>query len=71
MLTYLVRRLLGMIPTLLLVSVLTFIVIQLPPGDFITTLAAYSSESGGSLDPAAMESLRRQYGLDQPLPGST
>src|SRR5215216_5753713 len=57
-----------MVPTLALVSVLTFIIIQLPPGDFITTLAAYSSESGGSLDPPAMESLRRQYGLDQPLP---
>src|SRR6185503_7487073 len=38
-----------------------------PPGDFLTTLAAYSSESGGSIDPSAMESLRKQYGLDQPL----
>ncbi len=68
MLTYIVRRLLGMIPTLAVVSVLTFVIIQLPPGDFITTLAAYAADSGGSLDPAAMDSLRRQYGLDQPLP---
>ena len=34
MLTYIVRRMFGMVPTLFLVSVLTFIIIQLPPGDF-------------------------------------
>jgi peptide/nickel transport system permease protein len=67
MLTYVVRRLLVMVPTLFVVSLLTFIIIQLPPGDFLTTLAAYSAESGGTIDASAMESLRRQYGLDQPL----
>jgi ABC-type dipeptide/oligopeptide/nickel transport system permease component len=56
-----------MIPTLFVVSILTFIVIPLPPGDFMTTLAAQSAESGGSIDAGAMESLRQQYGLDQPL----
>jgi peptide/nickel transport system permease protein len=56
-----------MVPTLILVSIVTFVIIQLPPGDFLTTLAAYSAESGGSIDPSAMESLRRQYGLDQPV----
>ena len=66
MLTYVIRRLLAMIPTLFLVSVLTFIIIQLPPGDFLTTLAIQAAESGGSIDESAMESLRRQYGLDQP-----
>jgi peptide/nickel transport system permease protein len=66
MLTYVVRRLLAMIPILFLVSVLTFIIIQLPPGDFLTTLAIQAAESGGSLDESALESLRRQYGLDQP-----
>jgi peptide/nickel transport system permease protein len=68
MLTYLIRRLLAMIPTLFVVSILTFIIIQLPPGDFMTTLAAQSAESGGSIDSGAMQSLRRQYGLDEPLP---
>src|SRR5688572_17811775 len=67
MLTYLIRRLLAMIPTLFVVSILTFVIIQLPPGDFMTTLAAQSAESGGSIDPGAMESLRKQYGLDQPV----
>ncbi len=44
MVTYVVRRLLVMVPTLFVVSILTFIIIQLPPGDFLTTLAAYSAE---------------------------
>jgi peptide/nickel transport system permease protein len=66
-LTYIVRRLLAMVPTFILVSIVTFVIIQLPPGDFLTTLAAYSAESGGTIDPSAMESLRRQYGLDQPV----
>src|SRR4051812_28515408 len=67
MITYIVRRLLGMIPTLFIVSIVTFVIIQLPPGDFLTTLAAYSAESGGTIDQAAMDTLRRQYGLDQPM----
>ena len=67
MLTYLLRRLLTMLPTLFFVSVVTFIIIQLPPGDFLTTLATQAAESGGSIDQGAMESLRRQYGLDQPM----
>jgi peptide/nickel transport system permease protein len=67
MLTYIVRRLLVMVPTLFVVSIVTFIIIQLPPGDFLTTLQAYSAESGGTIDTSAMDSLRRQYGLDQPM----
>src|SRR4051812_47203561 len=67
MLAYIARRLLAMIPTLLIVSVVTFVIIQLPPGDFLTTLSAQAAESGGSIDQAAMDNLRRQYGLDQPM----
>jgi peptide/nickel transport system permease protein len=67
MLTYITRRLIAMVPTLFFVSVLTFVIIQLPPGDFLTTLTAQAAESGGSIDENAMESLRRQYGLDQPM----
>ncbi len=37
MISFIIRRLLGMIPTLFLVSILTFIIIQLPPGDFMTS----------------------------------
>lgn len=67
MLTYIIRRLIAMVPTLVIVSVLTFIIIQLPPGDFLTTLQAQAAETGGSIDQAAMDTLRHQYGLDQPM----
>lgn len=67
MITYIVRRLLGMIPTLFLVSVLTFIIIQLPPGDFMTSLAANLASGGSGIDEATMNVLRQQYGLDQPM----
>jgi peptide/nickel transport system permease protein len=66
MLTYIIRRLLAMIPTLFLVSILSFIIIELPPGDFMTNLAANVGTSGSSMDDATVENLRRQYGLDQP-----
>lgn len=61
------RRLLGMIPTLVLVSVLTFIIIQLPQGDYATALAAQTAASGGSSDEAFIQAIRHQYGLDQPI----
>ena len=67
MVTYIVRRLLGMIPTLFLVSILTFIIIQLPPGDFMTSLAANLASGGSGIDEGTMNVLRHQYGLDQPL----
>lgn len=68
MITYIARRLLAMIPTLLLVSILTFIIIQLPPGDFMTSLQALAASSGSGADQAAMDNLRHLYGLDQPVP---
>lgn len=66
MITFIVRRLLAMIPTLLLVSMLSFIIIELPPGDFMTSLAANVGTSGSSMDAATVENLQRQYGLDKP-----
>ncbi|MBV9328272.1 MAG: ABC transporter permease [Chloroflexi bacterium] len=65
--TYIVRRLLGMVPTLFLVSILTFVIIQLPQGDYATALAAQAAASGGSGDEAFIQTIRHQYGLDQPL----
>jgi peptide/nickel transport system permease protein len=64
---YIVRRLLTMIPTLLVISIITFIVIQLPPGDYLTTYVANLSQTGEVADEAMLETLRRQYGLDQPI----
>jgi peptide/nickel transport system permease protein len=64
--SFIVRRLLAMVPTLLLISMVCFIIIQLPPGDFMTSLQAQAASSGSSADQAAMDNLRHQYGLDQP-----
>ncbi|WP_171097684.1 ABC transporter permease [Ruegeria sp. HKCCD7255] len=66
MLGFLYRRILYMIPTVFLVSVVTFLIIQLPPGDYLDTLAAELSDQGG-LDEATAQALRDQYGLGQPF----
>ncbi len=67
MLAYVVRRLLAMIPLLFLVSIITFIIIQLPPGDYFTSLQAMVAETGGGGDARTYDILRLRYGLDQPI----
>ncbi|MFL7792102.1 MAG: ABC transporter permease [Anaerolineae bacterium] len=67
MLAYIGRRVLGMIPTLLIVSVVTFIIIQLPPGDFFTTRAIEAAMSGGGQDKETVKKMQERYGLDKPL----
>jgi peptide/nickel transport system permease protein len=66
MLTYIVRRVITMIPVVLLISIIVFFIIQLPPGDFISTYAAKMSTSGEILDNATLQIMRESYGLDQP-----
>ncbi len=56
-----------MIPTLVVISIVSFILIQLPPGDYLTAYIATLSASGDAVDEALAASLRRQYGLDQPI----
>jgi peptide/nickel transport system permease protein len=67
MLAYIGRRILGMIPTLIIVSIVTFIIIQLPPGDFFTTRAIEAALSGGGQDKETVKKMQERYGLDQPL----
>ena len=62
MLKFLPRRLLQLVPTLFLVSVLIFGLQQLLPGDPALVMA------GEERDPAVIEQIRKQYRLDQPLP---
>lgn len=62
MLSFLPRRLLELLPTLFLVSVLIFGLQQLLPGDPALVLA------GEEKDPAVLEQIRKQYRLDEPLP---
>lgn len=61
------RRVLLMIPTLFAISIVSFIIIQLPPGDFLTTLVSQLSSQGESVNQEALNSLRRQYGLGEPV----
>jgi len=67
MFSYIVHRLLIMIPTLLAISLIIFVVIQLPPGNYIETYITELQSQGESVDPQKLEFLRQQYGFDQPL----
>ena len=67
MLAFIVRRLLYMIPTLIVISFASFIIIQLPPGDYLTAYMAKLAQSGVDLDASAVAALRQRYGLDQPF----
>ncbi len=67
MLGYIVRRLLIMIPTLFLISVISFVALQLPPGDYLTSYAATLSSQGEAVDQEAINSLRERYGLGEPV----
>jgi len=52
---------------LLLISIAAFIIIQLPPGDYLTSYIAQLSQSGQTPDEAEIASLRKRYGLDLPI----
>ena len=64
---YILRRLLTMIPTLLIISLLVFVIIQLPPGDYLESYIAELQSQGESVDEQKIQFLREQYGLDRPL----
>jgi peptide/nickel transport system permease protein len=67
MLAFLIRRVLTMIWTLIGISVLVFIIIQLPPGDYLTTYIAEIQAMGERVQDEKIAFLREQYGLDKPL----
>jgi peptide/nickel transport system permease protein len=65
---YVLRRLV-LLPVLLFVfSMAVFAIIQAPPGDFLTAYAATLASSGSSISAEQLQALRREYGLDQPIP---
>lgn len=64
---YLTQRLAHTLVLLVLISVFSFFVIQLPPGDFLSHYAAQLAEMGDDVSLRELEGLRRQYGLDQPI----
>lgn len=67
MLAFVVRRVLGMIPMLLVISFLSFAIIQLPKGDYLTTLQVVQGISGGGMTDETADLLRERYGLDKPF----
>ena len=64
--SYIVRRLLIMIPTVALISVLTFIVVELPPGDYASRYAEGLELRGENIDPEHIQAIRELYHLDDP-----
>lgn len=66
MITYTVRRLVLALLTLWAISVLSFVIIQLPPGDYIDTYISQLTSNGGTVSMEQAAQLRALYGLDQP-----
>ncbi len=62
MLSFIIRRILLMILTMIVISLVAFIVIQLPPGDFLTALTAERAAQNEVLDTSLVMALRAQYG---------
>ena len=68
MLAYVIRRLLQMIPTLLVISIVVFVLIQLPPGDVVTSRLAELEKEGTPVSQELIATLRAQFNLDDPMP---
>ena len=67
MLTYFIRRSFYLLITVAVVSVVAFVLIQLPPGDYLTTYVIQLENQGSTVSEYELAGLRRQFGLDQPV----
>jgi peptide/nickel transport system permease protein len=67
MIRYISRRLVLLIPTLIVVSIISFTLIQLPPGDYLTAYIITLEASGEQVEEDVIVALRQQYGLGQPI----
>jgi peptide/nickel transport system permease protein len=68
MVAFITRRLLIAVLTLWALSVLSFVIIQLPPGDFVTAYISFLTETGSDISDAHADQLRNLYGLNDSLP---
>lgn len=66
MTAYILRRLIYMIPTVIIISIIAFVVIQLPPGDYLTSYIVQLESQGAQVTEDQVQSLERRYGLGQP-----
>lgn len=67
MFAYLIRRLLYAVLTIWAVSIVSFVIIQLPPGDYVTAYLAQLAVQGSTLGMSEADNLRAYYGLDRPM----
>lgn len=67
MLQYIAKRIVYFIPTLIVISIISYLLIELPPGDYLTSYLAALEAQGQMVDQSVVDALRAQYGLDQPL----
>ena len=67
LLNYIARRFLYLVVSVILVSVVSFLLINLPPGNYVDTLIRSLEASGELIDQTYIETLTRRYGLDQPV----
>ncbi|MEZ5783147.1 MAG: ABC transporter permease [Rhizobiaceae bacterium] len=66
MLRYIIWRIAAMVPTLVLISMLVFTIIELPPGDYFESYAAELRAQGENADMDRLNQLRAEYGFDKP-----
>ena len=67
MLSLIVNRILWAIPTLIFVSFISFVIIQLPPGDYVTAYVAQLRHSGEYITELQEAAMRQEFGLNDPL----
>lgn len=67
MVAFIARRAFLAIPTLVFISFISFVIIQLPPGDYVTAYAAQLRQAGEYISVAQEANLREQFGLNDPL----
>ena len=65
MIEYIAKRVILLIPVMTVISIVIFVVIQLPPGDYLTNYIANLEQQGIDVTESEAASLRRTYGLDQ------
>ncbi len=67
MLEYVVKRVLLAVPTLILISIISFLIIELPPGDYVTAYVAKARDAGEVVEESTIEMLQAAYRLDRPF----
>lgn len=67
MLAYIIKRTVLMIPTMFGISLIAFMIIQLPPGDYLTSVLGSMADSGQTADESQIARMRATYGLDDPV----